>query len=86
MKYEITRQGSRIEGYGAHSGYRIRLSTTEPLSGQLWPLHVGVRGSESEDEVSVPLPDIQLRSLQEAFDFGYECATLYIDAEDRRLP
>lgn len=86
MKYEITREGRRIEGYGAHSGYRIRLATTEPLAGELWPLHVGVRGSESEEEVSVPLPAISLRSLEEAFDFGYECATLYIDAEDRRLP
>ncbi|MEF7617432.1 hypothetical protein V4F39_26205 [Aquincola sp. MAHUQ-54] len=86
MKYEITRSGPRIEAIGAHAGYRIRLSTARPGGGTGWPLHVAVRGSESEDEVEVPLPQHHLRSQDEALEFGYDCAVLYIDAMDHRLP
>ena len=33
-----------------------------------------------EDELKVDVPHRELRSAQEAFDFGYQCATLWIDA------
>lgn len=85
MKVQITRHGRRIEGLGAHSGYRIRLATTEPAAGASWPLTVCVRGSESEDEVHVPLPPHALPSLEAAFDWGFDEAQRYIDAMDRRL-
>jgi hypothetical protein len=85
VKYEITRQGPRVEAIGAHSGYRIRLSTVanSPLS--VWPVSVHVRGSESEDEVAVGVPPRHLSGPTEALDFGYECAVLWIDALDERL-
>jgi hypothetical protein len=44
-----------------------------------------VRGSESEDEVAVPIPHRLLPGVEQALDFGYECAVLWIDAQDHRL-
>jgi len=44
-----------------------------------------VRGSESEDEVRVDAPKRHLASAIEAIDYGYECAILWIDAQDHRL-
>jgi hypothetical protein len=85
MKYEVTSRGARLEATGAHSGYRIRMSTADPHGPGNWPLHVFVRGSESEDEVAVPVPRHALRSRDEAFDLGYEMAVLFIDALDHRL-
>ena len=35
-------------------------------------------------EIAVTVPKRRLRSATEAFDFGYDCAVLYIDAEDHR--
>lgn len=85
MKYEITRQAPRIEAIGAHSGYRIRLSTlaTSPMA--MWPVCVHVRGSESEDEVEVDVPARHHHSAADALDYGYECAVMWIDALDDRL-
>ena len=84
MKYEITSRGDRLEAIGAHSGYRIRISTVSAATVATWPVSVHVRGSESEDEVRVPVPKRHLSSATEAFDHGYECATLWIDAQDHR--
>lgn len=84
MKYEVIKQGQRLEAIGAHSGYRIRMSTLAATDLDNWPVHVHVRGSESEDEVKVDVPKKQLSSPTEAFDFGYRCATLWIDALDHR--
>ena len=85
MKYQITRRSPRLEALGAHSGYRIRMSTL-PAENPLrsWPVSVHVRGSESEDEVAVDVPARPHASFTEAFDFGYECAVLWIDALDHR--
>ncbi len=87
MKYEITRIGPRLEAIGAHSGYRIRMSTPASLPAGLdhWPVSVHVRGSESEDEVRVAVPKHRLTSPDQAFEHGYGCATLWIDALDHRL-
>ena len=85
MKYEIIERGRRIEAIGAHSGYRIRLSTLPHSPTGSWPVHAGVRGSESEDEVAVPIPHRLLPSVEQALDYGYECAVLWIDAQDHRL-
>lgn len=85
MKYELSRRGQRLEAIGAHSGYRIRMSTLAAEHLGHWPLHVAVRGSESEDEVTVKVPKRHFSSPAEAFDFGYDCATLWIDALDHRL-
>lgn len=85
MKYEITHQGPRVEAIGAHSGYRIRLSTVARSPVGMWPVSVHVRGSESEDEVAVDVPTRHHATLTEALDFGYECAVLWIDAVDHRL-
>ena len=84
MKYEVIGHGARLEAVGAHSGYRIRMSTSAARDLDAWPVLVHVRGSESEDEVAVTVPKRRLRSPTEAFDFGYDCAVLYIDAEDHR--
>lgn len=85
MKYEVSRHGQRLEAVGAHSGYRIRMSTLAAEHLDHWPVHVTVRGSESEDEVTIDLPHRRpLRSPTEAFDFGYRCAVLWIDALDHR--
>ena len=84
MKYEVIDRGARLEAFGAHSGYRIRMSTPSARDLDSWPVLVHVRGSESEDEVAVDVPRRRLRSPAEAFDFGYDCAVLYIDAEDHR--
>ena len=84
MKYEVSHHGQRLEAIGAHSGWRIRMSTLAAEHLDQWPLHVAVRGSESEDEVTVEIPRRRLASPTEAFDFGYECATLWIDALDHR--
>ena len=84
MKYEVIDRGARLEALGAHSGYRIRMSTPSARSLDNWPVLVHVRGSESEDEIEVGVPKRRLRSPMEAFDFGYDCAVLYIDAEDHR--
>ena len=84
MKYEVIDHGARLEAVGAHSGYRIRMSTSSSRDLDAWPVLVHVRGSESEDEVAVTVPKRRLRSPTEAFDFGYDCAVLHIDAEDHR--
>lgn len=84
MKYEVIDRGKRLEAIGAHSGYRIRMSTLSFGHPDTWPVHVYVRGSESEDEVRVDVPRRHLASQREAFDFGYECATQWIDAQDHR--
>ena len=84
MKYEIVDRGHRLEAFGAHSGWRIRMSTLNGGDFVTWPVSVHVRGSESEDEVRVDVPKRTLRSPKEAFDFGYECATMWIDALDHR--
>ena len=84
MKYEVFTHGPRLEAIGAHSGYRIRMSTLACATLNTWPVNVYVRGSESEDEVRVPVPKKHFSSQSEAFDFGYECATLWIDAQDHR--
>jgi hypothetical protein len=84
MKYMIIERGHRLEAIGAHSGYRIRMSTLSAADLATWPVSVHIRGSESEDEVRVDVPKRHLASAKEAFDFGYECATLFIDAMDHR--
>jgi hypothetical protein len=88
MKYEVIARGDRLEAVGAHSGYRIRMSTLSATAPGLesWPVSVYVRGSESEAEVKVDVPKHSLAGPVEAFDFGYRCATLWIDALDHRLP
>jgi len=88
MKYEVITHGHRLEAIGAHSGYRIRMSTLSAAAPGLesWPVSVYVRGSESEDEVKVDVPKHHLACPSDAFDFGYQCATLWIDALDHRLP
>ena len=85
MKYEVRTRGHRLEAIGAHSGYRIRMSTLAADSAiDSWPVTVHVRGSESEDEVKVDVPARHHASAGEALDFGYQCATLWIDALDHR--
>jgi len=84
MKYEILQQGDRLEAIGAHSGYRIRISTVPTTRVSMWPVSVHVRGSESEDEVQVHVPKRHLSNATEAFDYGYECAVQWIDALDHR--
>jgi len=88
MKYDVTTRGHRLEALGAHSGYRIRMSTLAATAEGLesWPVNVFVRGSESETEVKIDVPKHHLASPTDAFDFGYRCATLWIDAMDHRLP
>jgi hypothetical protein len=85
MKYETTQRGQRLEAIGAHSGYRIRISTVPATALAMWPVSVHVRGSESEDEVQVPAPKRHLANATEALDYGYECAVQWIDAQDHRL-
>ena len=85
MKYEVNTHGHRLEAIGAHSGHRIRMSTLSAEGLETWPVSVYVRGSESEAEVKVDVPKHHLGSPTEAFDFGYRCATLWIDALDHRL-
>ena len=88
MKYETIARGHRLEAFGAHSGYRIRMSTLAALTPkdlETWPVNVYVRGSESEEEVKVDVPKRRLASATEAFDHGYECAVVWIDALDHRL-
>ena len=84
MKYEIFDRGERLEAIGAHSGYRIRISTVAATTVAVWPVSVHVRGSESEDEVDVQMPKRHLSSATEALDYGYECAVQWIDAQDHR--
>lgn len=84
MKYEVISHGHRLEAIGAHSGYRIRMSTLSAQDLETWPVNVWVRGSESEDEVKVDVPKRHLSSATAAFDFGYQCATQWIDALDHR--
>jgi hypothetical protein len=88
MKYETITRGHRLEAIGAHSGYRIRMSTLAAMSPRdlpIWPVKVYVRGSESEDEVEIDVPKQRLASATEALDHGYECAVIWIDARDHRL-
>ncbi len=85
MKYEVIARGPRLEAFGAHSGYRIRMSTLSAKGLNSWPVTVHIRGSESEDEVAVDVPKKHHASATEALDFGHECATLWIDALDHRL-
>lgn len=85
MKYQVIDHGASLEAMGAHSGYRIRLATALPEDPRCWPVKVYVRGSESEGEVAVEVPNRRLASAIEAFDFGYQCATLWIDAQNHRM-
>ena len=84
MKYDLTERGGRIEAIGAHSGYRIRVSTVAAANVAMWPVSIHVRGSESEDEVRVDAPKRHLASAIDAIDYGYDCAVLWIDALDHR--
>ena len=68
---------------GAYSGYRIRMLLGLSAAGQ--SIRVWVRGSESEAEVEVDVPPKALGNREEAFDHGYAHATLWIDAEDKRI-
>jgi hypothetical protein len=83
MKYEIAERGHRLEAIGAHSGYRIRMSTLSAADLPGWPVSVHVRGSESEDEVRVEVPKHHHGSAHEALEYGYACAVLWIDAMNR---
>ena len=85
MKYEVHAVGHRLEAVGAHSGFRIRMSTLAAGEHVGWPVSVHVRGSESEDEIKVDVPKRHNGNATEAFDYGYECATLWIDAWDHRV-
>jgi hypothetical protein len=84
MKYHITERGERLEAIGAYSGYRIRISTLSAANLAMWPVSIHVRGSESEDEVRVDAPKRHLVSAIDAIEYGYECAILWIDAQDHR--
>ena len=84
MKYHLTERGERLEAIGAHSGYRIRICTLSAGNLAMWPVSVHVRGSESEDEHRVDTPKRHLASALEAIDYGYECAVLWIEAQDHR--
>jgi len=84
MKYHITKRGDGLEAVGAYSGYRIRISTASAENLASWPVTVHVRGSESEDEVGVDVPKRHMASALEAIDHGYQCAILWIDAQDHR--
>ncbi len=82
MKYQIHRAGDRLEALSALHGFRIRISTLATTSLVSWPVSVHVRGSESEPEVKVDAPRHDLRSAEEALEYGYECARLWIEAMD----
>ena len=84
MKYDTTERGERLEAIGNHSGYRIRISTLAAANLAMWPVSIHVRGSESEDEVKVSAPKRHLSSAAEALEYGYECAVLWIEAQDHR--
>lgn len=83
MKYEVIDRGDTVEAITAYSGYRVRM--TLQGGGSALQVRVHVRGSESEDEVEVGVPQRSLSSAAQAFDHGYECALLWIDAENRRI-
>jgi hypothetical protein len=85
MKYEVTSRGPRLEAMSAHSGYRIRMSTVGAPTACAYPVNVWVRGSESEDEIKVPVPKRSYASPSDALDHGYACAVSYIDAMNHRL-
>jgi hypothetical protein len=85
MKYEVVQRGQRLEAVGAHSGYRIRMSTLGAAAACAWPVNVWVRGSESEDEVKVHVPKTTFPNANVAFEHGYACAVAWIDAMDRRI-
>ena len=84
MKYEVSTDGHRLEAVGAHRGHRIRMSALSAQGLETWPVSVYVRGSEAEAEVKVDVPKHHLASPTEAFDFGFRCATLWIDARPTR--
>jgi hypothetical protein len=85
MKYEVVEHDGRLEAIGAHSGYRIRLSTVRRAPLGQWPVSVHLRGSESEDEVHVDVPHRPHASAAEALDHGWATAVQWIDAQDHRL-
>lgn len=83
MKYEVHTEGHRLEAVGTLHGYRFRVSTLATPSLVIFPVSVHVRGSESEPEVRVETPNRhQLGSPEEALEFGYTCARLWIEAMD----
>ena len=43
MKYEVRALGHRLEAIGAHSGYRIRMSTLSAEGLECWPVSVHIR-------------------------------------------
>ena len=87
MRYEVTTRGGHWEALGAHSGWRVRLSASHGDVPNTWAVRVHVRGSESEDEVEVPVPAGRepLHEPTEAFDTGWRCATAWIDAQDEKV-
>ena len=85
MKYEVIHHGPRLEAIGAHSGYRVRMSSLSARDLDNWPVSVIVRGSESEDEVKIDVPKRHCGNATDAFDHGYDCAVVWIDALDHRL-
>ena len=83
MEYEVHAEGHRLEAVGTLHGYRFRVSTLATPSLVSWPVSVHVRGSESEPEARVETPKQLLGSPEEALEFGYTCARLWIEAMDR---
>ena len=83
MKYEVIDHGDTVEAVTAYSGYRVRMSLQG--GGEAFHVRVHVRGSESEDEVEVAVPNRAMASAAQAFDHGYACAVLWIDAENKRI-
>ena len=48
MKYNIIKRGERLEAFGAHSGYRIRISTLSAANLAMWPVSIHVRDRKAK--------------------------------------
>lgn len=81
MDHEITRGATQEEAIGAHSGFRVRVVTRWDAASRQFKVQAYVRGSETEQEVSVDTQGRSFSLIQDAQDHGFAQATDWIDRQ-----
>ena len=81
MDHEVIRKLDQEEAIGAHSGFRIRVVTCWDAASRRYTARAFVRGSETEEEVSVDTGGAGFALIQDAQDQGFAAATHWIDQQ-----
>jgi len=81
MDHQVVRGQDVEEAIGAHSGFRIRVATRWDAPTRQFAVCAWVRGSETQEEVSMATQDRRFALLQDAQDHGFAAAVQWIDEQ-----